>query len=65
MFDLYFYRETTDTYGNGVFVVAASPVQQPVFEQPTFKDYNTGETLPLEFQLDDLFHDTTDVIGGT
>jgi hypothetical protein len=43
----------------------ASPVQQPVFEPPTSEDYNTGETPLLEFQLDDLFRDTTDEIGGT
>jgi hypothetical protein len=43
----------------------ASPVQQSVFEAPTSEDYNTGETPPLEFQLDDLFRDTTDKISGT
>jgi hypothetical protein len=43
----------------------ASQVQQPVFEPPTSEDYNIGETPPLEFQLDNLFRDTTDEIGGT
>jgi hypothetical protein len=36
-----------------------------VFEPPTSDDYNSGDTPPLEFLLDDLFHDTVDEIGGT
>jgi hypothetical protein len=36
-----------------------------VFEPPISEDYITGETPPLEFQLDDLFRDTTDEISGT
>jgi hypothetical protein len=66
MTNLYFYRETSIPTGPGSSSWAgASPVQQLVFKPPTSDDYNTGDTPPLEFQLDDLFHDTADEIGGT
>jgi hypothetical protein len=51
--------------GPGSSSWAASPVQQLVFEPPTSEDYNTGDTPPLEFQLDNLFRDTADEIGST
>jgi hypothetical protein len=36
-----------------------------VFEPPTSNDYYTGDTPPLEFQLDDLLGGTADEIDGT
>jgi hypothetical protein len=36
-----------------------------VFEPPASDLYYTGDTPPLEFQLDDLLGGTADEIGGT
>jgi hypothetical protein len=42
------------------------PVQQhPVFEPPTLDDYYSGDTPPMEFQLDYLLGGTANEIGGT